>query len=42
MIVADNGGNWRLSIAPDRRIEGLESLSRVKGHDFEVVQSAEQ
>lgn len=39
MFVADNGGNWRLSIAPDRRIEGLESLARVKGRDFEVVQA---
>jgi hypothetical protein len=37
MLVADNGGNWRLSIAPDRRIEGLESLARVKGSDFEVI-----
>jgi hypothetical protein len=37
MIVADNGGNWLLSIAPDRRIQGLESLARVKGSDFEVV-----
>ena len=37
MLVADNGSNWLLSIAPDRRITGLESLSRVKGSDFEVV-----
>jgi hypothetical protein len=37
MMVADNGGNWLLSIAPDRRIHGLESLARVKGSDFEVV-----
>ncbi len=37
MFVADNGSNWLLSIAPDRRITGLESLSRVKGSDFEVV-----
>jgi hypothetical protein len=37
MMVADNGGNWLLSIAPDRRIQGLESLARVKGSDFEVV-----
>jgi hypothetical protein len=35
--VADNGSNWLLSIAPDRRITGLESLTRVKGSDFEVV-----
>ena len=37
MFVADNGGNWLISIAPDRRIQGLESLSRIKGSDFEVV-----
>ena len=37
MFVADNGGNWLISIAPDRRIHGLESLSRVKGSDFEVI-----
>ena len=37
MFVADNGSNWLLSIAPDRRIKGLESLSRVKGSDFEVI-----
>ena len=37
MFVADNGSNWLLSIAPDRRLTGLESLSRVKGADFEVI-----
>ena len=37
MFVADNGGDWRMSIAPDRRLQGLESLHRVKGSDFEVV-----
>ncbi len=37
MLVADNGGNWRVSIAPDRRIKGLESLAKVKGSDFEVI-----
>ena len=37
MFVADNGGNWRISIAPDERIEGLDELRRVKGSDFEVV-----
>jgi len=37
MFVADNGGNWLISIAPDRRIQGLETLSRVKGSDFEVI-----
>jgi hypothetical protein len=39
MFVADNGSDWRLSIAPDRRLEGLESLHRVKGADFEVVET---
>jgi hypothetical protein len=37
MFVADNGGNWLISVAPDRRIQGLESLARVKGSDFEVI-----
>ena len=39
MFVADNGGDWRLSIAPDSRLTGLESLTRLKGSDFEVVQN---
>jgi hypothetical protein len=39
MFVADNGSDWRLSIAPDRRLEGLEALHRVKGSDFEVVET---
>jgi len=37
MFVADNGSDWWMSIAPDRRLEGLETLHRVKGSDFEVV-----
>lgn len=37
MFVADNGGDWRLSIAPDRRLKGLASLTQLKGADFEVV-----
>ena len=37
MFVADNGRDWLLSIAPDRRLQGLETLSRVKGSDFEVI-----
>jgi hypothetical protein len=37
MFVADNGGDWRMSIAPDRRLQGLEWLHKVKGSDFEVV-----
>ena len=40
MFVADNGGNWRISVAPDERIKGLEDLRRVKGSDFEVIDAA--
>jgi hypothetical protein len=39
MIVADNGGNWRLSVAPDARITGLNDLRRFKGSDFEVIET---
>ncbi len=38
MFVADNGGDWRLSIAPDRRFKGLDDLRKLRGSDFEVVQ----
>lgn len=37
MFMADNGGDWRLSVAPDSRIKGLDELRKVKGSDFEVV-----
>jgi hypothetical protein len=37
MFVADNGADWYMSIAPDRRFKGLETLARVKGSDFEVI-----
>jgi hypothetical protein len=37
MFMADNGGDWRLSVAPDRRIKGLDELRKVKGKDFEVI-----
>lgn len=37
MFVADNGGDWRLSVAPDERIKGMDELQRLKGSDFEVV-----
>lgn len=39
MIVADNGGDWFVTGAPDPRWsdEELETLKRVKGQDFEVV-----
>jgi hypothetical protein len=38
MFVADNGLDWRLSIAPDARFKDIEDLRRVKGREFEVVQ----
>ena len=37
MFVADNGSDWYMSIAPDRRLEGLAALNTLKGSDFEVV-----
>jgi hypothetical protein len=37
MFVADNGSDWLMSISPDRRLEGLATLRKVKGSDFEVV-----
>jgi hypothetical protein len=39
MFVADNGGDWRISVAPDSRIKDLEELKKLKGSDFEVVQT---
>jgi hypothetical protein len=36
-FVADNGQDWLMSISPDARLQGLETLERVKGSDFEVV-----
>ena len=41
MLVADNGSSWYISGAPDRRWnnDDLRSLGRVKGSDFEVVQT---
>ena len=37
MFVADNGGDWRISVAPDSRIKGLDELRRLTGADFEVI-----
>ena len=38
MFVADNGIDWAISVAPDRRIPVLhEELRKIKGADFEVV-----
>ncbi|MGV3724212.1 MAG: malectin domain-containing carbohydrate-binding protein [Actinomycetota bacterium] len=40
MILADNGGDWFLSGAPDPRWNDaeIETLKRVRGQDFEVIQ----
>jgi hypothetical protein len=40
MFVADNGRDWLMSVSPDARLKGLETLERVKGSDFEVVDTA--
>ncbi len=38
MLVADNGNDWAISIAPDERIRSLhDELRKVRGSDFEVV-----
>jgi hypothetical protein len=38
MFVADNGIDWAVSVAPDRRIPAMsEELRKIKGSDFEVV-----
>lgn len=39
MFVADNGIEWAISVAPDPRIKGLETLDHkaLKGSDFEVI-----
>ena len=41
MIVADNGGPWHISGAPDPRWndEALHAISQVRGSDFEVVET---
>jgi hypothetical protein len=39
MIVADNGIDWAISVAPDRRIGNFApELRKIKGSDFEVVE----
>jgi hypothetical protein len=40
MFVAENGENWLISIAPDARIRGLDTLKTLHGSDFEVVEPA--
>jgi hypothetical protein len=43
MIVADNGGNWFLSGAPDARWddEEMSTLKQLRGRDFEAVKTGE-
>lgn len=39
MLVADNGIEWAVSVAPDERISDLhEEFRKIKGSDFEVVE----
>jgi len=42
MFVADNGGDWFLSGAPEprRKDDNLEALRKVRGRDVEVVKMA--
>jgi hypothetical protein len=40
--MADNGSDWLMSISPDRRLKGLETLEKVKGSEFEVVDTGER
>lgn len=40
MLVADNGGDWDLSVPPDSRLKGLGALRKLKGSDFEVIVSS--
>lgn len=44
MFLADNGSDWYLSGATDRRWKDAElrTLSRVKGRDFEVVETVDE
>lgn len=40
MLVADNGIEWAISVAPDERIGEMHAeLRRIKGSDFEVVEA---
>ncbi|MBN1808565.1 MAG: hypothetical protein JW909_05820 [Planctomycetes bacterium] len=42
MFVADNGSDWYISTAPDKRIKDRRTLHRLKGSDFEVVVTYDQ
>lgn len=40
MLVADNGIDWAISVAPDPRIKVMhDELRKIKGSDFEVIQA---
>ncbi|MBI3829046.1 MAG: hypothetical protein HY291_06000 [Planctomycetes bacterium] len=41
MFVADNGSDWFLSTSGDDRIKNLEALHRLKGSDFEAVETGQ-
>jgi hypothetical protein len=42
MLLADNGSDWYVSGAPNRRWDNddLHTLGRLRGRDFEVVDGA--
>ncbi len=37
LIVADNGMDWLISVAPDERFKGLDDLRKLNPDDFEVI-----
>ena len=39
MFVADNGMDWLISTPPDERIQGLDDLRKLRGSDFEFVET---
>ena len=38
VFVADNGGDWRISVCPDSRLKNLDELGKIKGNDFEFIE----
>ncbi|MCW8130495.1 MAG: hypothetical protein KIS92_09120 [Planctomycetota bacterium] len=42
MFLADNGSDWFISTSGDARLQGLEALHRLKGSDFEAVETGEK
>ncbi len=39
MFVADNGQDWLISTPPDARLKDLDDLRKLKGGDFEVIET---